>query len=129
MKKIRRSPMVRREFRFNTRMAAENFTADPEFREKLRAEEIKITVQGVVDCVFRDPDSGKLILVDYKTDSLTPEEWQNRALAHKKLIGRHRNQLLYYRDICGKMFGEEIAGTVIYSTVLGECVDVENTGI
>ena len=129
MKKIRRSPMVRREFRFNTRMAAENFTADPEFREKLRAEEIKITVQGVVDCVFRDPDSGKLILVDYKTDSLTPEEWQNRALAYKKLIARHRNQLLYYRDICGKMFGEEIAGTVIYSTVLGECVDVENTGI
>ena len=65
--------------------------------------------------------------MDYKTDSLTPEEWQNRALAHKKLIGRHRNQLLYYRDICGKMFGEEIAGTVIYSTVLGECINVENT--
>ena len=124
MDKIRRSPMVRREFRFNTRMAAENFTADPEFREKLRAEDLKITVQGVVDCVFRDPDSGKLVLVDYKTDSLSPEEWQNRALACKKLTARHRNQLLYYRDICTKMFGEEIAETVIYSTVLGECISV-----
>ncbi|MBO4930595.1 MAG: PD-(D/E)XK nuclease family protein, partial [Clostridia bacterium] len=124
MDKIRRSPMVRREFRFNTRMAAEHFTADEAFREKLRAEDIKITVQGVVDCVFRDPDSGKLVLVDYKTDSLTSEEWQDRTRAHKKLADRHRNQLLYYRDICGKMFGEEIGETVIYSTVLGECIEI-----
>ena len=122
MDKIRRSPMVRREFRFNTRMPAEHFTADEAFREKLREEEIKITVQGVVDCVFRDPDKGHLVLVDYKTDSLTAEEWQNRTRARKKLADRHRNQLFYYRDICGKMFGEEIAETVIYSTVLGECI-------
>ncbi len=125
MQKILRSPDVYREFRFNTRMAAESFTADPELREKLRAEGIKITVQGVVDCVFRDPDSGKLVLVDYKTDRLTNEEWNDRAKAHAKLLGRHRNQLLYYRDICGKMFGEEIAETVLYSTVLGECISVK----
>ncbi len=125
MDKIRRSPMVRREFRFNTRMSAEHFTADEEFREKLRAEDVKITVQGVVDCMFRDPDRGHLVLVDYKTDSLTAEEWQDRARAHQKLADRHRNQLMYYRDICGKMFGEEIGETLIYSTVLGECVRVE----
>lgn len=125
MDKIRRSPMVRREFRFNTRMAAEHFTADEDFREKLRGEGVKITVQGVVDCVFRDPDSGKLVLVDYKTDRLTAEEWKDRVRAHKKLADRHRNQLLYYRDICGKMFDEEIGETVLYSTVLGECVNVE----
>jgi len=122
--KIRRSPMVRREFRFNTRMPAEQFTADEQLRGQLRADDVKITVQGVVDCVFRDPDSGRLGLADYKTDSLSAEEWQNRALAHKKLIDRHRNQLLYYRDICGKMFGEEIGETLLYSTVLGECVPV-----
>ncbi len=122
--KIRRSPMVRREFRFNTRMPAEQFTADETLREQLRADDVKITVQGVVDCVFRDPDSGHLVLVDYKTDSLSAEEWQNRALAYKKLADRHRNQLLYYRNICGKMFGEDIGETVIYSTVLGECIAV-----
>ncbi len=125
MKKILRSPDVYREFRFNTRMSAENFTANPELREKLREENIKITVQGVVDCVFRDPDSGKLVLVDYKTDRLTGEEWHDRTKAYEKLLGRHRNQLLYYRDICGKMFGEEIAETVLYSTVLGECIPVK----
>jgi len=108
-------------------MPAERFTADETFREKLREEGVKITVQGVVDCVFRDPDSGRLVLVDYKTDSLTAEEWQDRARAHKKLADRHRNQLLYYREICGKMFGEEIGETLIYSTVLGECVNVEMT--
>ena len=116
--------MVRREFRFNTRMPAEQFTADESLRSQLRADNVKITVQGVVDCVFRDPDRGHLVLVDYKTDSLSAEEWQDRALAHKKLIARHRNQLLYYRDICGRMFGEEIGETVIYSTVLGECIAV-----
>lgn len=125
MRKILRSTDVYREFRFNTRMAAENFTGDAELREKLREENVRITVQGVVDCVFRDPDNGKLVLVDYKTDRLTEEEWNDRAKAYKKLLGRHRNQLLYYRDICGKMFGEEIDKTVLYSTVLGECVEVK----
>ena len=125
MDKIRRSPMVRREFRFNTRMPAERFTADPALQEKLRTDNVRITVQGVVDCVFRDPDKGHLVLVDYKTDSLTAEEWQNRRRAHEKLAARHRNQLLYYRDICSKMFGEPIAETLIYSTVLGECIPVE----
>ena len=117
--------MVRREFRFNTRMPAERFTADPALQEKLRTDNVRITVQGVVDCVFRDPDKGHLVLVDYKTDSLTAEEWQNRRRAHEKLAARHRNQLLYYRDICSKMFGEPIAETLIYSTVLGECIPVE----
>ncbi len=125
MDKILRSPDVHREFRFNTRMAAEKFTSDPDLREKLREENIKITVQGVVDCVFRDPDSGRLVLIDYKTDRLTAEEWDDRAKAHRKLLDRHRNQLMYYRDICGKMFGEAIGETFLYSTVLGECIAVE----
>lgn len=121
---LRRSRTVRREFRFNARMPAERFTSDEELRRKLREDEVKITVQGVVDCVYRSPDSGRLVLVDYKTDSLTEEEYNNRALAEKKLTLRHRNQLMYYREICEKMFGERIDDVMIYSTVLGECVRV-----
>ena len=59
-----RSDMVKREFRFNVQMDAADFTGDEELKEKLRRDGEKITVQGVVDCVFRHPDTGRLILVD-----------------------------------------------------------------
>ena len=119
-----RSDLVKREFRFNVLLPSERFTRDPEFAAKLHERGIQITVQGVVDCVYRDPDSGKLVLVDYKTDSLTAEEWRNPALAEEKLIRRHRDQLTYYREICAEMFEEPIEKAVIYSTVLGRCIEV-----
>lgn len=122
MDKLCRSKQVWREFRFNARMSASAFTADEELRSKLLEDDVRLTVQGVVDCVFRDPDSGALVLVDYKTDSLTDEEFSDHALARRKLIERHRHQLLYYRDICERMFNEPIREVYIYSTVLGECL-------
>ncbi|MBQ3706362.1 MAG: UvrD-helicase domain-containing protein [Clostridia bacterium] len=119
-----RSPLVKREFRFNVLLPAARFTADPDFAAKLCERDVKVTVQGVVDCVYRDPDSGRLILVDYKTDRLTAEELRDPALAAEKLRARHRNQLTYYREICSAMFGEEIAEARVYSTVSGRCVTV-----
>lgn len=122
--KILRSGFVKREFRFNHRMPAENFTENEEKKKKLHENDVKITVQGVVDCVFRDPDTGKLVLVDYKTDSLTSEEWKNREKAEEKLKNRHKNQLLYYAKICRELFGEEISVVAIYSTVLGAMIEM-----
>ena len=119
-----RSPMVKREFRFNVLLPAERFTADPMLAEKLRAKGVRITVQGVVDCVYRDPDTNRLVLVDYKTDALSAEEFRNAEKAEEKLIRRHRDQLRYYREICADMFGEPMERTVIYSTVLGRCVEI-----
>jgi ATP-dependent helicase/nuclease subunit A len=125
MDALLRSPMVKREFRFNALLPAERFTARPEFAAVLRERGVTVTVQGVVDCVYRDPDGGGLVLTDYKTDYLTAEERKNPALAAEKLLARHRNQLMYYREICAEMFGEPIARTEIYSTVLGTCVEVK----
>ncbi|MBE6626618.1 MAG: hypothetical protein E7628_05495 [Ruminococcaceae bacterium] len=122
--KLLRSPMVKREFRFNALLDGHRFTADEALGVSLAENKVKLTVQGVVDCVFRDPDTGKLVLVDYKTDSLTTEEWNDRTLAEKKLRERHKNQLAYYREICSDMFSEEIGETYIYSTVLGEMVEI-----
>ncbi len=125
MDALLRSPMVKREFRFNALLPAERFTRDPDYAALLRENGATVTVQGVVDCVYRDPDGGRLVLVDYKTDALTAEERRNPALAAEKLLNRHRNQLSYYREICAAMFEEPIVRTVIYSTVLGRCVEVE----
>ena len=122
--KMRRSPMLKREFRFNARMAADRFTDDAELKEKLAADGVRLTVQGVVDCVYRDPDTGELVLVDYKTDRVTDEEWRDPALAAESFRRRHKNQLSYYREICSRMFGEDIARAEIYSTVLGRCIEV-----
>ncbi|MBQ2727311.1 MAG: UvrD-helicase domain-containing protein [Clostridia bacterium] len=122
--KILRSEFVKREFRFNHRMPAADFTESEEKKRKLDENCVKITVQGVVDCVFRDPDTGKLVLIDYKTDSLTAEEWKDRGKAEEKLRSRHRNQLSYYGKICSELFGEEIEGVYIYSTVLGKMIEI-----
>lgn len=118
-----KSEYVRREFRFNVRMPASRFTTDSELAEKLDSNGTKLTVQGVVDCVFRDSDTGDLILIDYKTDSLTEEEWKDRSLAFSKLRKRHMSQLSYYKEICSDMFCENVKA-FIYSTVLGECIEV-----
>ena len=124
MDALLRSPMVKREFRFNALLPAERFTGDPAYAALLRERNASVTVQGVVDCVYRDPDGGGLVLVDYKTDALTAEERNDPSLAAKKLLARHRNQLTYYREICAAMFGEPVVRTEIYSTVLGKTVEV-----
>lgn len=119
-----RSDFVKREFRFNVLVDAEEFTEDSELKQKLRKNEVKITVQGVVDCVYRDADSGKLVLIDYKTDSITADEWKNQKKAEDRLREKHRNQLTYYKKICSQMFEEEIEEVYIYSTVLGRCIAI-----
>jgi len=124
LEKILRSGFVKREFRFNHRMPAADFTENEEKKRNLDENQIKITVQGVVDCVFRDPDTGKLVLVDYKTDSLTSEEWKEQKKAEEKLRNRHKNQLEYYGKICAELFGEPISGIYIYSTVLGRLIEI-----
>ncbi|MBR3997722.1 MAG: PD-(D/E)XK nuclease family protein, partial [Clostridia bacterium] len=119
------SSMVKREFRFNVLVDASEFTAEPELKKKLAENGVKLTVQGVVDCVYRSPSTGKLILIDYKTDSVRSDEWRDIKKAERRLADRHRNQLTYYTKICSDLFGEEISETAIYSTVLGRCIKVK----
>ncbi len=124
MEKLRRTEFLRREFRFNVLMPAAEFTEDAALAAKLSEEGVKITVQGVVDCVFRDPDTGELVLIDYKTDRVTAEEWRDSALADAAFRERHKNQLVYYKRICSRLFGEEISSAMVYSTVLGRCIEM-----
>ena len=118
------APLCRREFRFNAPMAAHRFTENPDFAEVLRRDGVRLIVQGVVDCVFREAD-GSLTLVDYKTDRPTAEEYKNPALADARFAARHGAQLAYYKEICAAMFGEEIRRVVIYATALGREIVVQ----
>ncbi len=114
---------VLREKRFNALLPAENFTTDDSLREKLRRDGVKITVQGVVDCIFEDED-GSFVLLDYKTDRLTSDELSDRALAGEKLLLRHRSQLTVYRDVCSEMMGRPFDEVYIYSLPLGDVIKV-----
>lgn len=109
---------VKREFRFNSMLPAWEFTEDEVLREKLRHAGTEICVQGVVDCLFKD-ENGNNVLVDYKTDRLTPEEMADVRLAEKKLISRHGHQLRAYRRLLEEMIGEKINEVLIYSLCLG----------
>ncbi len=115
---------VFREKRFNASLPADNFTTDKALAENLCRDGINITVQGVVDCIFTDSD-GKTVLLDYKTDRLTPEELEDRSLAEKKLVARHRRQLSVYRDICEDILGKKFDGVYIYSLPLGDIIEIK----
>ncbi len=112
-----------REVRFNHMLDASEFTENRELKARLAADETKICVQGVVDCLFTD-SNGKTVLVDYKTDRLTEEELADKTLAAKKLSRRHRDQLLTYKRLCSEMLGRQIDQVVIYSLALGDTIEL-----
>ncbi len=113
---------IRREQRFNIMLPAAVFSDKQDTIATLEGE--KLLVQGVIDLFFTDED-GKLILCDYKTDYLTPEEIAEPSLAKAKLAERHRTQLSYYAAALERICGKRPDKVVIYSLPLGQALDVE----
>jgi len=123
LSRIRAAKTVRREFRFNAALPAARFTTDADLAARLAADDTDVIVQGVVDCLFVEAD-GRAVLVDYKTDRLTPAELRDPSLAAARLVSRHREQLRWYRVVCAGMLGRPIDETLIYSLPLGDTVAV-----
>ena len=118
---MRSSERLYREFRFNVKLPASDFTSDPEQKELYRDEQI--LVQGVIDCLYVDAD-GEYHLVDYKTDRLTADERADRELARKKLSEKHALQLSYYAKAVELIFGKYPKTIEVYSLPLGDTLDV-----
>ena len=123
-KRMSSAYFLKREFRFNINLPAADFTESAGLKAQLKDNGDYITVQGVIDCIYRNSDTGELELIDYKTDGLSGDEFKNHKLAYKKLRERHKNQLLTYKRICEEIFDEAIDKVYIYSTVLGELIEV-----
>lgn len=119
--RMRRAKRIWREFRFNIDLPASMFAVEEETKKKLASE--SVLVQGVIDCFFEE-ENGDIILCDYKTDHLTPEELSDRSLAKKKLSYAHGDQLRYYREALFRIFGKDVAHTYIYSLPLGDAVEI-----
>ncbi len=117
------APTLYREFRFNDALPAAAFTEDEALRALLSRDGAYITVQGVMDALFIDTD-GRAVLLDYKTDRLTPAELRAPELAAEKLLARHARQLSYYRAVAARMLGRPVDETLLYSLPLGDTVAV-----
>ena len=108
---------VYRELRFHVYLNAKDFTQDETLKESLKDE--KLLVQGVIDLIFETKE-GDVCLFDYKTDRLTFKESKDEALAARKLLDRHAEQLLYYKEAVSQIFGKTPAKIGIYSTQTGK---------
>lgn len=111
LKAILRSKKVYREFRFNVMLPATGLSED----ERVANE--KVLVQGVIDSVFED-ENGNLVLVDYKTDSVTEQNYI------EVLTRKHKTQLSYYKKAIELMFERPVSATYIYSVPLGKVVEL-----
>ena len=120
-RRMKSAKKMYREMRFNSMVDAYLFAENEILREKLQADGTKICVQGVIDCLFID-ENGKTVLLDYKTDRLSKEELEDRALAERKLISRHSEQLFAYKRICEKIVDMKIDELLIYSLALGDSI-------
>ena len=89
-----------------------------EFTEDERLSKEKVLVQGVTDCIYENKQ-GELILVDYKTDKVSPENYVS------ELTRKHKMQLTYYKKACEMMFERPISKVLIYSVPLAKTVEIE----
>lgn len=119
---LRNAKKSYREQRFNILLPASHFTQDEAFKADINEEEI--LVQGVIDLFFEDKD-GHIILCDYKTDHLTPEELKNENLVAQKMKNRHGKQLEYYAMAIERLIGRRPDKILIYSLPFGKAVEIE----
>ena len=77
------------------------------------AAEEKIVVQGIADCVF--VEDGKLVIVDYKTDTGVDAE---------ALLDRYSAQLGIYREALSQALGMPVKETLLYSFFMNSTVKV-----
>lgn len=119
---LKNAKQTYREQRFNILLPASHFTQDEEFKREIDGEEV--LVQGVIDIFFEDKD-GNIILCDYKTDYLTPEELRDEALVIKKMKERHGKQLEYYAMAIERFLGKRPDKILIYSLPFGEAVKIK----
>jgi ATP-dependent helicase/nuclease subunit A len=104
---ILKARSVHREFRFNLLLDANDFTSKKDLPNE------KILVQGVMDCIL-ELDDGRLVLIDYKTDKVTPNNYKD------ELKERYENQLKYYKLACEKIFGKKVFEVKLYSVPVGD---------
>jgi ATP-dependent helicase/nuclease subunit A len=76
----------------------------------------EVMVIGVIDCYFME--EGQLVLVDYKTDYVTGEDYE------VVLANRYKEQLRYYKDALESITGCRTKDVFLYSVSFGQEISI-----
>ena len=116
---MKKAVTLSREYRFNIKLPAADFTKNPDLKEQVKDD--FVFVQGVIDCYFRDTD-GRLCLLDYKTDHVPKEIRGNTEKETAFFTEKHSSQLSYYKKALERLTGEKVYKIFIYSFALGKVI-------
>ena len=104
--RIRNSAYVEREYRFSLLRSAK------EYDDRADATD-EVLLQGVVDCFFEE--DGALVVLDFKTDRITPDETTERAVYYAP-------QLEAYASALERIMQKKVKEKLLYFFRTGECV-------
>lgn len=90
-------------------------------RDKAVQKGEKMILQGVIDCFFVDEDSGEVILIDYKTDSV-------KTKTKEEILDSYKMQLDLYEEAISKITGRKVKGKYLYLFDADEEVEYKNAG-
>ncbi len=123
---IQETRHVRREQKFSLLLPASRLTEDREMASRLANE--TIFVQGSIDLLLEDAD-GRITLIDYKTDRISPRLCSDEAALKEKMLASHGEQLAAYARAVRMLFGKDPADIRIYSIPLGRTVSLPTSDI
>lgn len=106
--RILRSEKVMREKKFTIEVPISEI-----YEELSDYQDEMMMIQGIADCAFLE--NGKLVVVDYKTDSLDSEE---------QFVEKYSSQVLLYKKALEICTGYEVKETLLYSFKLGREIAV-----
>ena len=102
-----KSEYVRREFKFSLLCPAEQFYPG--------GGDDTILLQGVIDCFFEE--DGKLTVIDFKTDYVTPETLEEK-------VKYYAPQLAAYANALERITGKGVKERILYFFDMDACCSV-----
>ncbi len=118
---ISNAKAVHREQTFSLRIPMRELSKDPDIRVALGEE--ALFVQGSIDLLI-ETTAGELILVDYKTDRISPAERADPSLLISRFTREHGMQLSVYARAVEELYEQRPSKTLIYSIPLGKTVEL-----
>ncbi len=107
-RQVRESRGLHREFKFSLLVPADRY-----YRDSPPGEEVLL--QGVVDCWLDEPEG--IVLIDFKTDRVTPESVQARA-------EEYRPQMEAYRQALERITGRKVVRRALWFFCIDRAVEL-----
>ncbi len=110
--RIRNSKKIYKEAPFYMNVGIEEISAEAKEHELKE----KVLVQGIIDLYFEEKD-GRLVILDYKTDTV-------KAGEEEKLANKHKEQLMMYKNALEQATQKSVKEMYIYSTCLDKVIRI-----